>query len=175
MKKSMLKNTFRSIKNTFGRFIAIFAIIALGSGFFSGIKAASPDMKKNAWNYYNEHSLDDIHIMSTLGFEQNEVEDIGSCDDAFYSEGVYSSDLFIESDSVSRKAVKVYSYDPESKFNYPEIVEGRLPQSSDECVVDYKFRGTEQPKIGEKVTFSSQNDDISDTLSRNEYTVVGYI
>ena len=176
MKKSMLKNTFRSIKNTFGRFIAIFAIIALGSGFFSGIKAASPDMKKNAWNYYNEHSLDDIHIMSTLGFEQNEVDDIGSLDDAFYPEGAYSSDLFIESDSVSRKAVKVYSYDPESKVNYPEIVEGRLPQSSDECVVDYKFRGTEQPKIGEKVTFSApSDDDISDTLSRNEYTVVGYI
>lgn len=176
MKKTILKNTFRSIKNTFGRFIAIFAIIALGSGFFSGIKAASPDMKKNAWNYYNEHSLDDIHIMSTLGFEQNEVDDINSFGDEFYSEGAYSSDLFIESDSVSRKAVKVYSYDPESKFNYPEIVEGRLPQSSDECVVDYKFRGTEQPEIGEKVTFSAPNeDDISDTLSQNEYTVVGYI
>lgn len=176
MKKSMLKNTFRSIKNTFGRFIAIFAIIALGSGFFSGIKAASPDMKKNAWNYYNEHSLDNIHIMSTLGFEQNEVDDIASFDDAFYSEGAYSSDLFIESDSVSRKAVKVYSYDPESKFNYPEIIEGRLPQNSDECVVDYKFRETEQPKIGDKVAFSAPNeDDISDTLLRNEYTVVGYI
>lgn len=176
MKKTMLKNTFRSIKNTFGRFIAIFAIIALGSGFFSGIKAASPDMKKNAWNYYNEHSLDDIHIMSTLGFEQNEVDDINAFDDAFYSEGAYSSDLFIESDSVSRKAVKVYSYDPESSFDFPEVIEGRLPQNTDECVVDYKFRGSEQPEIGEKITLSAPDeDDISDTLSRNEYTVVGYV
>jgi len=51
-------------------------------------------MKKNAWNYYNEHSLDDIHIMSTLGFEQNEVDDINSFGDEFYSEGAYSSDHF---------------------------------------------------------------------------------
>lgn len=176
MKNTMLKNTFRSIKNTFGRFIAIFAIIALGSGFFSGIKAASPDMKKNAWNYYNEHLLDDIHIMSTLGFEENEIEDIGSFDESIYAEGVYSTDLFIESDFVSRKAVKVYSYDAESNFNIPEIIEGRLPQSDNECVVDYKFRGSEQPKIGEKITLSSSdNEDISDTLSKTEYTVVGYV
>lgn len=176
MKNTMLKNTFRSIKNTFGRFIAIFAIIALGSGFFSGIKAASPDMKKNAWKYYNEHLLDNIHIMSTLGFEENEIEDIGSFDESFYVEGAYSSDLFIESDFVSRKAVKVYSYDAESKFNIPEIVEGRLPQSDNECAVDYKFRGSEQPKIGEKITLSaSDDDDISDTLSQTEYTVVGYV
>lgn len=177
MKKTMLKNTFRSIKNTFGRFIAIFAIIALGSGFFTGIKAASPDMKRNAWNYYNKHSLDDIHILSTLGFEQNEIDDINSFDDELYAEGAYSSDLFIESDSVSRKAVKVYSYDTESSFDIPEIKEGRLPQSADECVVDYKFKGTEQPQIGEKITLSaaSDKDDISDTLSRSEYTIVGYV
>lgn len=176
MKKAMLKNTFRSIKNTFGRFIAIFAIIALGSGFFSGIKAASPDMKKNARNYYNEHSLADIHIISTLGFEQNEADDISSFDDGFYAEGAYSSDLFIEGDNISRKAVKVYSYDPNGSFNYPEIVEGRLPQSSNECVVDYKFRGSEQPKIGDKITLSaSGEDDISDTLSQNEFTVVGLV
>lgn len=176
MKKAMLKNTFRSIKNTFGRFIAIFAIIALGSGFFSGIKAASPDMKKNAWNYYSEHSLADIHIISTLGFEQDEADDISSFDNGFYAEGAYSSDLFIEGESISRKAVKVYSYDPNGSFNYPEIVEGRLPQSSNECAVDYKFRGSEQPKIGDKITLSaSGEDDISDTLSENEFTVVGLV
>ncbi|MGN0552031.1 MAG: FtsX-like permease family protein [Oscillospiraceae bacterium] len=176
MKKTMLKNTFRSIKNTFGRFIAIFAIIALGSGFFSGIKAASPDMKKNAWNYYNEHNLDDIHIMSTLGFEQNEVDDIKALNNDFYTEGAYSTDFFIESDTVSRKPVKLYSYNAERNMNIPELVEGRLPKSADECVVDYKFRGSEQPEIGEKVRFSaSGEDDISDTLSRTEYTVVGYI
>ncbi|MGN0598415.1 MAG: FtsX-like permease family protein [Oscillospiraceae bacterium] len=176
MRKAMLKNTFRSIKNTFGRFIAIFAIIALGSGFFSGIKAASPDMKKNARNYYNEHSLADIHIISTLGFEQDEADDISSFDGGFYAEGAYSSDLFIEGDYISRKAVKVYSYDPNGSFNYPETVEGRLPQSSNECAVDYKFRGSEQPKIGDKITLSaSGEDDISDTLSQNEFTVVGLV
>ena len=34
----MRRTTFREIKNTFGRFAAIMAIIALGVGFFSGLK-----------------------------------------------------------------------------------------------------------------------------------------
>lgn len=36
MKSMMRRTTFREIKNSFGRFAAILAIIALGVGFFSG-------------------------------------------------------------------------------------------------------------------------------------------
>ena len=44
MTKSLIKNTFREIKNTKARFISIMAIIALGVGFFAGIKATVPSM-----------------------------------------------------------------------------------------------------------------------------------
>lgn len=44
MKSMMRRTTFREIKNTFGRFAAIMAIIALGVGFFSGLKMTKPDM-----------------------------------------------------------------------------------------------------------------------------------
>ena len=52
MTKSLLKNTFREIKNTKARFISIMAIIALGVGFFAGIKATVPSMYNLAENYY---------------------------------------------------------------------------------------------------------------------------
>lgn len=172
MKNTLLKNTFRSISKTFGRFIAIFAIIALGSGFFSGIKAASPDMKNNAWNYFNEHSLDDIHIMSTLGFENDELDEITSADEDFYCECGFSADVFMESDLANRKAVKLYSYNNEAKLNKAEIIDGRLPESSDECVIDYLM--TDKPEIGEKAVFSVP-ENIELKLKETEYTVVGYV
>lgn len=172
MKNTLLKNTFRSIGKTLGRFIAIFAIIALGSGFFSGIKAASPDMKKNAWNYFNEHSLDDIHIMSTLGFEDDELDKITSADEDFYCEGGYSADVFMESNLANRKAVKLYSYNSNAKLNKAEIIDGRLPESVNECVIDYLM--TDKPEIGEKAVFSiPENTEL--TLKETEYTVVGYV
>ncbi len=172
MKKTLLKNTFRSIGKTFGRFIAIFAIIALGSGFYSGIKAASPDMKKNAWNYFNEYSLDNIHIMSTLGFEDDEIEEIASADEDFYCEGGYSADVFMESDLANRKAIKLYSYNSDAKLNKAEIIDGRLPESSNECVIDYLM--TDKPEIGEKALFSVP-ENAEFTLKETEYTVVGYV
>lgn len=176
MKKTILKNTFRSIKSTSGRFIAIFAIIALGSGFFSGIKAACPDMKYSASEYFSEHRLNDIHILSTIGFEQWEIDDINNLNGRYYAEGAYTSDVFIQSESITREAVKLYSYDPDKKLNIPEVMEGRLPEAADECAVDYKFRSGKRPEIGEKITLSAANDDdIGDVVSRTEYTVVGYV
>ena len=38
MKNAMRKTTFREIKNSFSRWIAILAICALGVGFFTGLK-----------------------------------------------------------------------------------------------------------------------------------------
>ena len=38
MKNTMIKSTFREIKGSFGRWFAILAIVALGVGFFSGLK-----------------------------------------------------------------------------------------------------------------------------------------
>lgn len=176
MKKTILKNTFRSIKSTSGRFIAIFAIIALGSGFFSGIKAACPDMKYSASEYFAEHRLNDIHILSTIGFEEWEIDEINNLNGKYYAEGAYTSDVFINAEDISREAVKLYSYDPDKKLNIPEVMEGRLPEAADECAVDYKFRSGKRPEIGEKITLSAANDDdIVDVVSRTEYTVVGYV
>ena len=46
MKKSLLKDSVRQIKNTFKRFLSILLIVLLGVGFFAGMQATSPDMKE---------------------------------------------------------------------------------------------------------------------------------
>ena len=54
MTKTLLKNTFREIANSKARFISILAIIALGVGFFAGIKATVPSMYNMADEYYSQ-------------------------------------------------------------------------------------------------------------------------
>ena len=44
IKSALIKDVFREIKNSRNRFISIFAIIALGAGFFAGLKVTYPDM-----------------------------------------------------------------------------------------------------------------------------------
>ena len=73
MKRSLLKDTFREIKHNIGRYLSILLIVAVGVGFFSGIRAASPDMIETANEYYQDSSLMDLHFMSTLGLTDDDV------------------------------------------------------------------------------------------------------
>lgn len=51
MKKALVKDSIRQIKNTFKRFLSIVLIVFLGVGFFAGIRATSPDMKDTVDTY----------------------------------------------------------------------------------------------------------------------------
>ena len=52
MTSSLKKVFFRQIKDTKSRFISILLIVALGVGFFVGVKAASPSMKYSANKFF---------------------------------------------------------------------------------------------------------------------------
>ena len=58
----------RSIKSSFSRFAAIFAITALGVGFLAGLMSTTPDMRRTIDHYYDSHDMMDIYLKSTYGF-----------------------------------------------------------------------------------------------------------
>ncbi|MGN0586668.1 MAG: hypothetical protein ACI4JF_05215, partial [Oscillospiraceae bacterium] len=174
MNKTIFLSTFRCIKSTFSRFIAIFAIIAIGCGFFAGIKAAGPDMKLSAWDYYNKQKLADVHLMSTLGFEDEELEAVKANEKTDAAEAGYTYDFMLMGSDKSEKIIKAYSYSTDTTLNELTLIDGRMPEKADECVVDYKFHNAANPEIGEKISLRTGNDtDIADVLNGTEYIVVG--
>ena len=52
MKRALVKDSVKQIKNTLKRFISILMMAFLGVGFFAGIKATSPDMIDTIDRYY---------------------------------------------------------------------------------------------------------------------------
>ena len=62
-----IKIIVREIKQSFSRFIAIFAIVALGVGFLAGLTSATPDMQVSVDTYYDANNMADIFIKSTMG------------------------------------------------------------------------------------------------------------
>ena len=80
MTKTLLKNTFREIANSKARFISILAIIALGVGFFAGIKATIPSMYNMADEYYSQSDLMDYRLISTVGFDKDDVKAVENLD-----------------------------------------------------------------------------------------------
>lgn len=174
MNKKLVLNTLRSVKNTKSRFFAIMAIIAIGSGFFAGVKSAGPDMKHSAADYFEKQGLSDIHLLSSLGFDDEDVKSVSDTGISAEIYAGYSADLVISGGEDNGKIVKTYSYSKDSGINKPYLTEGRLPESSDEIVVDDRFYLAHDPQIGDKITLTANGDsDVADYLSRTEYTVVG--
>ncbi len=81
MKSMMRRTTLREIWQSLGRYLAIFAIVAMGVGFFAGLKITRPVMVESANAYLGEKQLYDYRLLSTLGFEEEDVAALAAKDD----------------------------------------------------------------------------------------------
>ena len=177
--KKLWKDSFREIWKTKQQFLAIFAIIALGSGFYSGIKLASPDMLLTAKNYYEDTQLSDFNLLCTYGITQEDVEDLEQQSFVSQVQPSYYCDVFSNNESSedgSESVVRLYSYSPSDTLNQLTVVAGRLPESANECVVDSGSLGTSnEDALNTTVSFSLEDSQLSDQLTNTSYTVVGVV
>lgn len=176
MKSMMRRTTFREIKNTFGRFAAIMAIIALGVGFFSGLKMTKPDMMNTISNFLDEGNFYDLHLLSTLGYTDDDVDSFAGEKDVLYAEGGYSLDVLYKNQGENDRVLKTMSV-PEN-INKLSLGDGRMPEKEDECVVDAKM---DSIKIGDVIEVAdddaAEGEDSStqDILKVKKFTVVGTV
>lgn len=187
----LLHQTLRSIHTTFSRFLAIVAIVALGTGFFAGLMMTGPDMRQAMDTYYDDNHVWDIRLISTLGFSN---DDIHQFDDV---EGVRACMPNHTVDAIARMndtqvAVRVSSFDTamaqqfvdghtyaakDSSFDFLnrfQLVTGRLPQSPDECLAA-AYAPHAQLSEGDIVDITSANEDLDKIFSTRHLRVVGTI
>ena len=142
--KLLLKNTFKKIKNSFGRFLSIMLIIALGISVFIGLRESTAGMLYTADNYYDKTKLMDFKIISTHGLTKGDVSSINELKNIEIVTPTYSIDVLIDGDAVRIHAL-------EENVNNLLLKEGRLPENNNECVADYN-----KYKIGNTLNFKSE-------------------
>lgn len=180
MRKAVFKDFIRNIKGSLGRFFAIMAIVAIGVAFFAGVTASSGDMKHSSDSYYDEYNMNDIRILSSIGFTSQDIEAVSK---VYGVKAVYKTnthDVLVDYDGRENVAhisgVPVgKASDDDSYINQLRIKEGRLPQNDKECVVKYEDT-RKSMQVGDVISFKSgTEDDINDTFKDTEYTVVGIV
>ncbi len=170
--REIRKSTFREIKSSLGRFMAIFAIIALGVGFFAGLKVTRDAMLVTVKDYLDGHSFYDLRLVSTLGFEEENVKAFADQEDVVAAEGSVSMDVIYQTENGGQGVLKAYSLP--GILNTVELVHGHLPAASDQCVVDSNF--FDESAIGTVIRLAEDNgEDTLESFSHREYTVVGTV
>ena len=130
---ALWKDTLREIRHSINRFISILIIIALGVGFFVGIKCASPSMLKTADDYFQTHDLMDFKLQSTVGFDDEDLQAIADMEHIAEIMPSYSADVILQQEN-KNATVKVMGIQPDdssyTELNKPVVIEGRMPQAA---------------------------------------------
>ncbi|SEA57547.1 putative ABC transport system permease protein [Pseudobutyrivibrio sp. ACV-2] len=161
----------REIKQTLGRYLALMMIIALGVGFFAGLKVTDPAMRTSMHKYLTENEFYDFRLISSLGFEKQDIDYIKEKISARAVEEGISFDIISEVDKTQYvlKAISI----PE-EINKIVLVDGAFPTKDDECLADIK--SFDSSYIGKQIEISSTNEaDDKEHFKYDSYKIVGLV
>ncbi len=180
MKKNYFKLIFTSVWKSKSRFLAIFAIVALGVGFLAGLISTTPDMRLSVDSYFDERYFHDIKIQGTLGLTDSDIDALYEIDGVTGVMGTYMTDALISySEGIVNTAriesVPVWLTGSASGEyqNRLTLIEGRYPNASNELVA-VQVKMSENAKVGD-VIYLTEPDKTEGLLSETEYVVVGIV
>ena len=133
MKNKLLKSQLKSIRSSYKRFISLTCMSLLGVGFFAGIQATSPDMLNTLDNYFDNHKVYDLEIISTLGLTDYDIQKIQEINSNYIVEGNKSTDEYasINNEEYTLKIIEI-----NNNINTIKLIDGELPSSENEIVVE---------------------------------------
>ncbi len=195
MSKGLIKEALRSIQKNKARFISIIAIVAVGISFYAGISAAGPDMKQTAVDYYNNNNLMDIWMISSVGFNEKDVEAVKKIDGIESVVGSKFADGTVVVDGRTAATVdgsqsicRAYGLDLDLAYQYNygkknkdyinrlTLIDGRLPEKENECLIDQSDMATPKGfEIGKTIKMVGIEENIENKLKITEYKIVGVI
>ena len=180
MKNTSVRSFIRSVQASKGRWLALFLIVMLSVGFFSGLKVCRDQMWMACQNYLKAQNFYDYRLYSSLGFTDDEIDVIRDQMDPKGAviqsiEGMKSTDAagtYDDTKGTAHSGTFLLMSVPE-KVNIPSLVSGRMPEADDECVVDDRVAGSRI--VGSTITFSGSGSIDNAGLKNRTYKVVGTV
>ena len=165
-RKTYWKDLLQSFTGSKGRFLSILTLMMLGSLAVVGLKVASPNMERTAWDYIQKANIADITVIADYGLDQADQEELKNLTRASVEFG-YMTDLTLEG---SQDAIRIFSKTERiSKF---QVTQGRLPEKEDELALADFWKDRYQ--IGQ-IIHLSQKKGSSSQLKRDSYTITGFV
>lgn len=165
--KALHKDFWMEIRKSKARFISIFLIVALGVAFFSGIQAASPDMRFSGDAYYDEARLMDLKVVGTLGLTEDDVEALKKIEGVESAEGAYGTDV-ICGEGEDQKVLHVESLN--KSVNRIKAKKGKIPEKKGEIFLDSEYALARGYEVGDSIKLKQEEDGL---LREENYTVCG--
>lgn len=168
-----ISDIVRTILKNKRRFLSIMVISMLGVMMFSGLKAACEDLRVSADDFFDAQNFHDLSIVSTLGFDEDDILAIRDMEEVESVQGIYSeecrtfcsdTDLAVSLTTLGR-----------GNINIPYVREGRMPEKADEAAVTERFVKDTGASPGDILRIKTDEEDEDSRILVHEYTITAVV
>ncbi|NLW16946.1 MAG: FtsX-like permease family protein [Firmicutes bacterium] len=181
MSRAYFKSILRSVRESLARFLAIFAIVALGVGFLAGLWSTTPDMHLSLDSYYDQQQMADVFIKATHGLTEDDIAALAGLPSVAHLLPAKVVDTLVATTDNGRLTARLYglpwaqlSGDQPLPVNRWQLVAGRLPQTPQECLVEQGDSYLESLELGSTLSIVTEADN-ADLFATTQFTVVGVV
>ncbi|MCM3782276.1 FtsX-like permease family protein [Neobacillus mesonae] len=157
----LFKKLLRDIKQSVGQFLAIVLIITVGAFFYSGLTSLSDNLGTYTKSYFQEHNLSDLNIYYNQISEQDIME-LSAIEGINKIEGRFTVDATQEDTSA---VLQIHSIPPNNSINTLTVIEGSIPLSKNEILLDSHYAKEHSYQIGAPIEINVNDMNIVFTIS----------
>ena len=171
---ALYKDAWRAIAGNGKRFAAIAVICAVGVMMMGALSSISNDLRAGMDEFLDTTSMHDLSIVSTLGFDDDDITALRGVDGVSEAVGVRSSSAYTKIDDKQASATVTALND--RHIDEPYLTEGRLPKAAHEIAVTSQYLTDSGKRIGDTLTFTvDESSSSAGTFEDGDYTIVGTV
>ena len=172
MKRTQRKDAIRNIRKQVVSYLSIAIIAMLAVLAYLGVNFGALAVGAAGDKFFRENNFRDLHVMSTYMLTPGDIEAIRQVEGVLDVEGVYRTEAKVRA---GNDVLDVFVMSLTERINTVQLVEGRLPENPNECVVELEMRNTHHIGIGDQISAVNSDGGMPSYLTNNEYTVTGVV
>lgn len=172
MKRTQVKDSLRMIRKQIVSYISVIVIAALATSIFLSVSFASTTILRNGDNYYRQSDWRDAELFYNHGAKQEDIDYFSSLDGVRAAEGEFTTTCILSS---GENNIDVDVLSQTHTLNMPILLEGELPASAQECLIEQSISDEQAINIGDRITLVNNDGVTPPELLYSEYTVTGII
>ncbi|MBT1171995.1 ABC transporter permease [Bifidobacterium sp. MA2] len=183
-KTALWKDAWRAIRGNGRRFAAMTIIVAVGVMMLGGLNSVGRDIRAGLDDFFDDANMHDVSIVSTLGFDDDDIAALRDVDGVSTAAGVRSQSVTTGIDGERASATVTTTTD--HGIDGPYLVDGRLPKTGHEIAVTSQYLDDSGRRVGDTLRFTpddsmtttaagSGTGGPNGTFDDGAYTIVGVV
>ncbi|MCR5702360.1 MAG: ABC transporter permease [Lachnospiraceae bacterium] len=169
MKNPLWKRIPRDLFHEFFKYIAIFLFMALTISFVSGFLVAMRGLKIEYDNSFEKYNIENGHFVLDKKPDEELIPMIEKHGVKLYE------NFYIELDDENegkQKGATLRLFKPRHEVNKVDLLEGKLPEKTDEIALDRLFLKNNGMKVGEDIKLSGKTYHIIGMVALTDYSTL---